>query len=528
MHPVETSVTNEPRLASRGEFPAIERLGWLLTFGVAIYSVAIGVWEASRRALWFDEVFTAVVAKKQGFSDVFAALAAQVDTSGPTYYLIVRAISELVSDPHIALRLPSIIAVSLTGLVVFATVRRDVGVTGATVCAFVVFNTQLYHGYSIEARPYALLALGAAGAVFAWRRADEGRWAVALAVLLVASISLHYYAVFVIGPLAVAEAVTTWQTGQWRVRIWGAFAAGAGTLAMMWPLLSGLRAYYGDAYWSRPSVGKVLATYDTLLGFDSMGIGVGISLALSAAMAGMLWRNRSRPAADRGVESSFLALTVGLMGLPPFVAAVSAAMNGGYAGRYALPVVIGVSLASAVVAGAIPARRQMLVLLGLAFVFGAREVSWAARARNRGLNATPAMNVHGSMMERAGGYGLPLWVLNPQDFLPLVYYNPEASVSIVATVDRARARRCIGTDSLERDLEVLSSHMPLNVLPYAEFRARYSRFLVLSRPGPYGWWMHQLRASNVRLTLVDQLDTFALYLAEVDGSPTDVNASCGS
>ena len=78
----------------------------------------------------------------------------------------------------------------------------------AAIAAVLPLLTVLYSTFSVEARPYALMACALAFAAVAWQRASAPVWSLVLALTLVASVSIHYYAVFALLPFAAAE--LTW------------------------------------------------------------------------------------------------------------------------------------------------------------------------------------------------------------------------------------------------------------------------------------------------------------------------------
>ena len=354
---------------------------------VLLYATLTSVWEAAHRPFWFDEVFTVVVTETPSFSQVMAALGDAADTSGPGYYVIQRPFSRLVTDPHVSYRLSSIVATSLVGIALFVFAKRDVGLTSGAVAMFTVFASQLYHGYSVEARPYALMTLSVALAALAWQRSSSLRWSIVLAASLAGGVAVHYYTVFALAPFGAAEVVRVVRTRQIRWPVWAAFISGGLPLLLMWPLLNGLRTYYGANYWSTPSIGKVLSTYDTLLGIGSGG-GLGLALALGVALLGLLGRAASRgsTSTDPWPPPESLVLVLGLLGLPVVVVSIAWLMGGGYTDRYALGVIPGLALGAAYVSGALAARHRPWLLAFMVCVFGARELAfWGSGASGTGL-----------------------------------------------------------------------------------------------------------------------------------------------
>lgn len=475
-----------------------------------------GVREAVVRPLWFDEVFTAIIAARP-LSEVFATLRTGADTSGPGYYVLLHALMPLADDMHLALRLPSILATSGAAWAVYAFARRDLPGGPSLIALAVVAVSQLYHGYSVEARPYALLACGSAVSLLAWQRADRWRWTVVLFASVAASVTVHYYAVFTLVPLALGEVVLTALTRRWRWRVWAAFGSGAAALAALWPQLAALRAYYGDHYWSVPSIGKALVTYDTVSGIGVPGVGLGVALVLALALVALLravpTRSSQRVLADAAPRrAATLTLLLAMIALPAIIVASTWMSGGGFAERYALAVVVGLALAAAYVAAATVNRRHQPALAAVVVVvFLAGELAFWGDGAVGALRQGPSMRGFDEMADVAATAGVPLVVANGLDFLPYAYYHPGAADSIVSLTDEDVALRLVGTNSIERDLAVIRGLHPLRVEALVPFVDEHREFHLLTRPGPYNWTLPWLLERGYVLTVARQSGPFTLY-----------------
>ena len=481
-----------------------------------VYTTAASVWEAAHRPFWFDEVFTAILTEKPSFTQVMSALGEAADTSGPGYYVVQRAIRGVVSDPHVAYRLPSIVATSLVGVTLFLFARRDLGTTAGALAVLFVLASQLYHGYSVEARVYALVAFGVALAALAWQRADSWRWTAVLIASAAGSVALHYYAVFALVPIGAAEAVRLARTRRVRWGVWAALGSGGLMLLWLWPLLSAVRAYYAGHYWSTASIGKVLATYDTLSGFGFPGGGLGLAVVLCLALTWFAWAStRATPPNATWPPPETLVLVLGLVGLPVIVAAVAWLMNGGYTDRYAIGVIPGLALGVAYLSGALDARLRAWLLVCATVVFATHELAfWGNGSSALGIRQGPAMNAQQALLAKAAALDLPLVVSSGLDYVPLVYYHQATAIDFVAVVDYEQALHYDGTDSIERDLVVLDHHLPLRVQSLATFRDANPAFLLLTRPGPFSWRTTYLFERGYAFTAVHQDGLFTLFKVE--------------
>src|SRR5262245_57678274 len=141
--------------------------------------------------------------------DVWHALSAGGEQTPPLFYAITRASIALFGSSGLALRVPEIAGFWLMGASLYAFVRRRAEAPAALLAATTPLVTSAYQ-YAFEARSYGL-ELGFAGlALFCWQSVAFGRrapWVPALALALAATVSIHYYGIFVLVALAIGEAV---------------------------------------------------------------------------------------------------------------------------------------------------------------------------------------------------------------------------------------------------------------------------------------------------------------------------------
>ena len=105
-----------------------------------------------------------------------------------------------------------------------------------------------------------------------------------LALTLIASVSIHYYAVFALLPFAAAELTWSVVNKQRRPRVWLALTAGGLSFVAYWPLLRGLRDTYGQHYWAKASVFRAIASYDEYMSLMTVGAMLGFVAVLSGAL----------------------------------------------------------------------------------------------------------------------------------------------------------------------------------------------------------------------------------------------------
>lgn len=156
------------------------------------------------QSYWIDEAVTVELVHKP----LRAMLGELPDSerNPPLHYVALWAWSRAFGTSEVALRLVSAIAGTATVWFVFAAGRHLFHVKAGMWAATLASVSPVLVWYSQEARPYALLTLFVASALWAWARyATDGgaRWLMAWAVLSTAGILTHYFAAFLFLPQAV-------------------------------------------------------------------------------------------------------------------------------------------------------------------------------------------------------------------------------------------------------------------------------------------------------------------------------------
>lgn len=158
------------------------------------------------RPLWYDEIATAWFGNAGTLAAFFDRLFQYVEPTPPAYLLTAFASVQLWGRSEFALRFPSLIGygAALTFLYLLVARRRGPA-AGVMAMGIFLLTGSLYYGH--EARPFALLAGGAAMAMWAAQRYGEQprrRWVVAVAGALLVASSLHYYGILLAVPFGLA------------------------------------------------------------------------------------------------------------------------------------------------------------------------------------------------------------------------------------------------------------------------------------------------------------------------------------
>jgi len=328
-------------------------------------------------------------------------------------------------------------------------------------------------------------------AAVAWQRASIPFWSFLLAFTLMASVSIHYYAVFALVPFTAAEVTWSVLNRRYRPRAWLALLAGGLSFVAYWPLLSGLRDIYGPHYWAKASVFRAIASYDEYLSLMTVGAMLGFVAVLSGALVVYVVR-RAVPRADDPIPSDVppanCVLALGLLWLPWIALIAAKAGGGGVAARYTIGAALGLALGGGYVTYWLGRRASALMLMCLLLAFASKEtVFWGAEYYGRNVRRVDIEGFE-RLLSHADDTSLPVVVTNGREFVPLAYYAPpETTRRLVALLDAA-ARQSTGTDSIELDLQVLQRYLPIVVKTYEEFEAAHETFLLYATPGHGEWW----------------------------------------
>ena len=188
---------------------SLEKHFWRWASLFTLIFLACSIARDMRTKFWFDELFTLYIAKLASPQEIIN----HNDLSPPLYLIIAHFLLPIVQNDALAIRLPATLGYCAMILCLMAFCRRRLPAAFAFAASLLAFESTLY--YATDGRAYGLVLGCAAGALLCWQMAAEGRrrgWAIAaLAVCLTLMVALHYYAIFFLVPLFLAEVV------RWRI-----------------------------------------------------------------------------------------------------------------------------------------------------------------------------------------------------------------------------------------------------------------------------------------------------------------------
>jgi Dolichyl-phosphate-mannose-protein mannosyltransferase len=202
----------------------VDRLQLLLLACVFLLAGALRVYNFDARSLWNDEGYTILYARLP-WPDVLG-LNGQYDQHPPLYYALVK-LADLFIPEQIAGRLISVVAGSLTVLLLFELARRLLNTRAALVASFVLAISPVHIWYSQEARQYALtmsvIALSYL-AIIAFKQSPAIRWAVVYGVSVALAVYFDYSALFALVPQVILLVMIGKEQGRNSLPLFGALA----------------------------------------------------------------------------------------------------------------------------------------------------------------------------------------------------------------------------------------------------------------------------------------------------------------
>jgi hypothetical protein len=501
-------------------------------YSVIVYAAIRNVFAAAARPLWFDEIATMYLSSQPRLSDIWIALEHGADGQPPAYYLLERIAGHLAHDVEIAYRLPSILAFCCVLWCMFVFLRRHNGEVSAFLCSTALLLTPL-NEYSIEARPYEVVAVCIAFALVCYQRAGRLRWVALFGCSLVIAQSMHYYAFFFFAPFGLAELVVALRT--WRVRwsIWIALAVGFVPLAVFWPLTQEIKRVYGAHIQGVPSLraagnfythflyGDFLLIYHLHFPYAGFVAAIAISLLAILMIIVPILDGQKSHAGDSLFYDNLLG--VGLLAVPILGLVVTKIGHGQYMGRYSLATLLCIPVMGAFVLRFqfLRRHRTLYLVLLLGFLAGVvrEQVSFWYRGRGHFAHVVNPAEPISDLVKRAGRPDLPLVASEGFDCVQLAYYAPpQLAKRLLTVVDPQQAVVYAGSDTVDIDLAIFAQYGPLRVYPFSEFRQDHPEFLLYS-DGTYNldWWPRRLADDGYSLQVLAAEGMRKVYLVNAPG-----------
>lgn len=343
-----------PRAQARLGQVTIDRLAISLFAVLSLVYFVQATTLAAHAPFWMDEILTLWTARLPDLASIWAALARGAEFTPPLYDWFIHAMQQAGVSSALGLRLPSIVAIYIAALATGAIAQRHAGTAPAALAAGIVLASGLF-GYAVQVRPYALVtaAFACALALYDQRQPLSKPRLAAIALLLALAIGLHFYALLLVGAMALLELVRARGEGRPVSRGLIAALAVASSSILAWlPILMAARAFSGadtgaPDYYAQPVPLALVRTYAMLLG------------GLTLPLAGMLAASTLVPGKATQLRTTALVMSAVPLGVFAFALVVSHS----YADRYALVGGIGIALLFASLAHQVGQRWRPVALI---------------------------------------------------------------------------------------------------------------------------------------------------------------------
>lgn len=323
---------------------------WLALLVPAIAELAVGGYQLGGASLWRDEGYTLEVAGRP--VGAILSMMGQQDAVHGFYYLFMHFVVAAAGTSAVALRLPSLLAMSagagLTGglgrRLAIGTGLPAPSVTGMLGGLLLVMYP-LTTWYAQDARPYGLTTLCAVGASWLLLQAsadNRWRWHVLYAVAIVLVGLFNLFALLLVPAHAVTLLLARGRRGAEGgrrglldyERRWLAAVVGAGVVLSPYLVVAGSQA--GSLGWvPRPGVGVVLGLISDLAGSKYLVVVVGVLVGICvAAEFGRGRRGTSQPGSPSRPGWNTANLAVPWLALPPILLLAASLAAPAYVERY--------------------------------------------------------------------------------------------------------------------------------------------------------------------------------------------------
>ena len=505
----ESWQTTSPRFASA------------LLVTVLIWEFSILFLQANNRLFWYDELLTFHISNLHPFSLLWRALQAGVDGMPPGYYVLVQLARLLPGDPHVTLRLPSILGYILSLLGVYWFARKRLPVSAGLTAVFLI-TLSPFRGYAVEARSYALLVGFLAISAVLWQRINEKRFMTPLlALFLTLAVSSHHLAVVAISSFGIAELVWTLLSRRIRWGVWAACLLATCPFVMSLPSLLHYRAIFGKHFWARPDLSTAISTYQDYTGIVLQWAFVLIlcfGLLLGDSLLRMM-RQLREGTREREFGPPEIILVSNFLIYPALLVVLTKLLDSGYTPRYGWPAILGLVLGSVYLVRTIWLKSSsfyLLVALLIAFaVQGGMNIQTLYKQGLTRADKRWTMLAELSRSETS----IPVVIGSPLRYLEAVEYAPpELHDRLVQVFDADIATRLAGSDTPEKTNRLLAQFIPLRVDDLALFQAAHQKFILYSG-GPFDWFTQYLAERRYHLRLLSQDGDNSLYIVNAERVP---------
>jgi Dolichyl-phosphate-mannose-protein mannosyltransferase len=505
-HVIQGAVVRMERLVERLASSRLLVLGMF----TAVY-LPLTVWLAAHKLFWDDEFFTLYISAGE-WRDIIAALQTGADQHPPSFYLLTHMFTSLFGATHVTVRAVSMFGFWLMSVCLYAIGRRFLTPAWSAVLLILPCATGAYYYYASEARGYGLMCGFTAVAILCWIKASAGErrsvTVLGLFLSLAGAVACHYYAIFILGPLALAEAVRLFVRRRVDLPIWAAFCGAFVPPLAFFSIIRSAQGY-STHFWAKPEWLLTLTAYSHA--FVVFALFIGAAFAIS----GM---NFTGPL-PRPIAPWIIACFVTTALLPFAIMIVAKLITHAFIDRYALGSVIGilpiVCYALARLTSERAAAAAAIVVLEVMF-FG---INYVTMSRRFGAEIHSSRSAYRTLSRQSAGG--PVAISEVTIFHRLSFYGPiEFARRISYLADAEKETHYLGFDTVDRGLLDLRPWFPLNTQPFASYLRENGAFLVFGYEGEWTWLTYELPKMG-EMRLRSRLG--ARTLLDFAGDPTRIS-----
>jgi mannosyltransferase len=307
--------------------------GWLTVAVPAAAALLLGGYQLGKLSLWRDEAYS-LEAASRSFGQIFALLH-HADAVNGTYYLLLHLSIGLLGTSEAALRLPSLLAITVAAATVAALGRLLARLAGLPAPELTGLLAGLLFAvapqatrYAQDARAYAIVTLLVTVASYLLVRAmlaGTWRWWAGYAAAIALAAFFNLFSLLVV----LAHGVTVLLARRERRWRWLVAAVAAGVVTA--PLAALGFKQRGQISWlTKPGLRTVDSLFSTFAGTKPLIIPIA-ALALAGCVAGLAARARPPGAAVPGL---LVIVTLPWLILPPVVLLAVSRFKPAYDVRY--------------------------------------------------------------------------------------------------------------------------------------------------------------------------------------------------
>ena len=311
------------------------RADWLTTALPAAAALALGGYRIGGPSLWRDEAYT-IIAVRRPAGQILVLLGRADAVHGP-YYLLMHVVVSLFGTSAVAIRLPSLLAMSVAAGGTAAVGRRLAPASALPPSATGLLAGLLFAAgpmttyYAQDARPYGFVVMFAVIATYLLIRAvaegHRGWWAGYGAAIALAGLG-NLFALLLVVAHGVTLALTRPAAGPPRTWLPRWLAAVAAAIAVLAPMIYlGYRQGHTLGWVTRPGVHAVARLVTDFAGARRIAPLLA-AVALGGAVAG--WRS------DRPGQPSLAVLALPWLLLPPLILIAVSRLHPVYVERYVI------------------------------------------------------------------------------------------------------------------------------------------------------------------------------------------------